>query len=485
MLGKTVPRLWTPPIEGRQLTRETSHGFRVIDFAKRIGIKLRPWQRWLLVHGLELDESLTRYRFRTCLTLVARQNGKTLVKTVLSLWRLYALNSRLVVGTAQDLSQAREVMVEGLLALMDESDYLRQRFDIEVENPKERVGVRHRTLADEYFRLDSARGPRYLIKALNRKAGRGLWGCAELNIDELREQTDFAAWAAVSKIVMAQENSQIWCMSNAGDSSSIVLNQLRSVALAGTDPSLFLAEWSAEDGCALDDRRAWVQANPSLGRGLPEEAIRSALMVDPPNVFRTEVLCQFVDALDPAVDPIAWLACADRQGSMDGQVAMAVDVANDGAHVTAMAASEHDGRVRLKVVGAWDNTVETRRALPDLVALIKPKALGWFPNGPGAALGTATMEKLGGVPIKGTAVSEACMMLADRTAGRAVLQPDDPLLNEHINRTGKIGSRGAWQFRRDAEHTDAAWAAAGALYLALNEPDKPPSRKYLLMPEPS
>jgi len=230
-------------------------------------------------------------------------------------------------------------------------------------------------------------GPRYLIKALNRAAGRGLSDVGEVNIDELREQRDFLGWAAISKVVMAATGPQIWCMSNAGDNSSLLLTHLRSIALAGTDEAMFHAEWSAEDGCELDDQRAWVQANPSLGYpgGPTLAAIRSALATDPAPVFRTEVLCQHVDALDAAVDPFAWQACADRTGTMDGlrrRLALCVEVAGDGAHVAAVVAAElPDGRVRLELVGEWASTQDARRAVPELRDLITRRC--WAGSRPG------------------------------------------------------------------------------------------------------
>ena len=49
------------------------------------------------------------YRFRTVIVLVARQNGKTLLMIVLALWHVYALKSRTVIGTAQDLANAEGV----------------------------------------------------------------------------------------------------------------------------------------------------------------------------------------------------------------------------------------------------------------------------------------------------------------------------------------------------------------------------------------
>ncbi len=503
--GSTLPRHYTQPLPGRRkgddksagcpcrcaLSPETSEGFEVADWAKSIGIELNPWQRWLLIHALERDEACEHPRFRTVLVLVARQNGKTLVKMVLTLFRMYVRGVRLIAGTAQDLSQAREVMNEGLVPLIVDNPTLSERFDPDNEDQAQRRGIWHKTLNDEYFWLDSRwhggraigpHGPRYLIKALNRRAGRGLWDCGEVNIDELREQTDFAGWSSISKVIMANIEAQIWCMSNAGDASSLLLNHLRGVGLAGTDPLMFLAEWSAPEGCELDDRKAWAQANPSLGYTLTERAIEASLS-DPPAVFRTEVLCQFVDQMNAAVDTAAWAAQADPTGSTDGlDRALCFEVAEAGSHVTGIAAAElDDGRVRFEVVGTWESTTAARRALRGLKATWRPKATGWFPGGPGAAISSIMRKTMKAHPIKGAAEIEACMTFADYVTGRRVVHSDDALLNAHVARTSKIGTKGSWTFDRSTpEQIDGALAAAGALYLAVNLRNLPTGRGILL-----
>jgi hypothetical protein len=56
ILGYETPRIFTPP--RRELTPETTHGFACIAFAEEVlEVKLFPWQRWLLLHALELDEA--------------------------------------------------------------------------------------------------------------------------------------------------------------------------------------------------------------------------------------------------------------------------------------------------------------------------------------------------------------------------------------------------------------------------------------------
>lgn len=161
--------------------------------------------------------------------------------------------------------------------------------------------------------LDS--GDRYKVIAATRKA-RGL-SSDLIMMDELREQTTWDAWGAVSKTMMARPSAILFGFSNAGDVSSVVLRHLRAQAHAALgDPdgiaksrealggdeveSLGVFEWSAVPGCDLNDREQWAQANPSLGYGfMTEIALKSAAATDPERVFRTECLCQWVESILP------------------------------------------------------------------------------------------------------------------------------------------------------------------------------------------
>ena len=52
--GHSEPRIFTPPLV--ELTPQTSLGFEAIEFCERfLGLELRPWQKFVLIHGLELD----------------------------------------------------------------------------------------------------------------------------------------------------------------------------------------------------------------------------------------------------------------------------------------------------------------------------------------------------------------------------------------------------------------------------------------------
>ena len=474
LLGKTEPRLWTRPL--RPLSRRTSLGYECCDFMEQVaGEPFDPWQEWVVKHALELNPDGT-FRFRIVLVHVSRQQGKSHLKRGVSLWRMYMNPGTRILGVAQEVRLAREQWTYC-------QDAIRAAPDLAAEF----AGVRN-VNGDEQFWL--ANGSRYRIGAANRKAGRGTSN-DELNIDELREQRSWDAWAALSKTTMARANSQIWCMSNAGDDESVVLNQLIDVARAGTDSTIFLADYSAPDGCELDDWDAIRQANPNLGRRVSAQAIRTALSTDPPEVFRAEVLCQRVANLDAAIDAGRWDGCADAAGSLDahrGRIAAVFDVAPDGRHATlAVAAPLGDGRARVEIAAAWKTTDEARREMPALLAKIRPAALGWFPSGPSAAMATTIRPlalKYNQRPgkrqpadppedgaIAGGRASEVCQELADLVKALRVVHPADPLLDAHVKGASRLFSGDGWRFTRKGEgHVDAAYAAAGAVSLALALP---------------
>jgi len=322
-LGAEVPRIFTPPL--RKLTPKTTLGFAVIEFATDVvGIELFPWQRWLLIHALELlpDGS---FRFRNVVVLVARQNGKSTLSQVLSLFFLYVLGTSLVIGTAQDLDVAEEIW-QGAVDIVEETP--------DLDELKERV-----VKVNGKKSLELKTGERYKVKAANRRAGRGLSGDLIL-LDELREHQSWDAWGAITKTTMARANAQVWALSNAGDATSVVLRYLRKMAHAEigdpdginadddpaalleddnlepdeleveSDGTLGIFEWSAAPGCDVWDRDGWAQANPSLGHGgFTERTVASAAKTDPEWVFRTEVLCQWSDgSLEGPFPPGTWEA---------------------------------------------------------------------------------------------------------------------------------------------------------------------------------
>ncbi|MFJ3957708.1 hypothetical protein [Arthrobacter sp. NPDC090010] len=338
--GYETPRIWTPPLRPLEprtaATEQHTLGYQVIDFATDIlEVTLYPWQRWLLIHMLELTED-GALRFQVVVVLVARQNGKSMLSQVLALWFMMMKGWESVLGTAQDLETAEDIW-QGAVEIIEDDEELKT-FLRKVSN----------TNGKKFLELTN--GSKYKVKAANRKAGRGLHGNL-IMLDELREQQNWDAWGAITKTTRAQLEKLIFCLSNAGDATSVVLRYLRRMAhevlgdpdgicqdMGETGPTaleladiedvdvdeideddfddfeqdpetLAIFEWSAAPNKDKRDREGWKQSNPSAGwnPALTEQQIASECRTDPEWVFRIEVLCQWSDGgMTGPFPPGAW-----------------------------------------------------------------------------------------------------------------------------------------------------------------------------------
>jgi hypothetical protein len=479
-LGSTEPRLYTEPL--RYLDPSTSLGFEFIDFSEQVvGIELLPWQRWWAIHAFELNED-GRFRFRTVLTMVARQNGKTVLMKLVALWKMYLGHAREVLGVAQTRDVAKDTWQE-CIDLVEDDEELSSEL---ASQPRMANG-------QENFQLTN--GARYRIAAANRKGGRSK-SIDLLMIDEIREWLDYEAWGAVSKTTMARKNSQTMAFSNAGDKRSVVLKTLRGSAIGLKNKTLALFEWSAPEGCDLDDRDAWAMANPSMGYTIDEESILSALDSDPAPVFRTEVLCQEVESLDEALDIAAWNSMSDARyiiGSIEKpRIVLGVDVSLDGSHVALIAAAKAaDGLIYVEPIDGWNSTGEAAEHLEGWVNKIQPTALAWLPGGPSGPLATdirgmattrfkGRVEPLKVVEVSGVAVKESCQGLADLVASRRVAHPADPMLDAHVLGAQRYDQGDGWRFaRKGAAPISGVYATAAAVHVLRTIPEETAKRSFV------
>ena len=485
--GSVTPRLWTPPL--RDLTSETSYGFDVIDFARDVvGIELDSWQQWVMIHAGELLPD-GRPRFRVALIIVARQNGKTLLSKILTLYWMFVEQHPLILSTSATLSYAKESWIS-VIQMAKDNPYL-----------KAELGPRavRASIGEEEFR--TLAGSRYKIAAANRRAGRSLT-VHRLILDELREHHSWDTWNAAVHAMNAVPGGQVVAISNMGDDTSVVLDSLRSAAIefieSGVgDPRLGLFEYSAPPGSDPSDVAALAMANPSLGdRVDPDALLGAAARAKAAGGLElaghlTEVMCMRVSKLDSAIDPTAWAACASTTpldlAEHRDKVALCLDVSLSGDHATLVAAAVVDGVVHVEVVAAWAGfgcTKALRADLPDLIREIRPRAFGWFPAGPAAAV-AADLADRGSRdwPPRRVVVEEirgdtaaACMSLAEQISTKDLRHPDDPLLNQHTANAGRLWRGDSWVYqRRGASAIDGVYALAGAVQLARTLPPGPPA----------
>lgn len=355
MKGVTEARVYTPELV--ELTPETSLGFAAIEYAKTVlGKTLYPWQEWALIHALEIAGDLEtgwKFRFRTILFLISRQNGKTVLSEVLASFFMNVLCVESIFGTSLSLDKAEEVWEA---VINDQEAHPELSADID------RVS---RTNGNKRLILNGGR--QYKVGAPTRRAGRGDSNDLVM-LDEIREQRDWETWSAAVASTNAKPNGLVVCFSNAGDPDSVVLRQLRSQAIAvieggsvtdfGGDvngSTLGLFEWSAPDDAETDDMEALAQANPALGYGyLTERALLSNRATFPDNKFRSECMCQQVETILPNPFPDgAWEGGLDINSTIapESELFFGLDLSQDRRWATiAVCGMRDDGHYHIEVV---------------------------------------------------------------------------------------------------------------------------------------
>ncbi len=494
--GYMEPRIWTRPL--RPLTRETSLGYEVIDFAREIlGVEPRPWQRWLLVHALELNPDGS-YRFRKVIALVARQNGKTMLMSVLATWWLAVDSTRhpdrvpplsfKIVGTAQNLDIAREPW--GRVRLWCNPEPSAEEADEAVPALQQATAKVSDTNGKEFIR--AANLAHYEIRAAKNARGKP---AARVLMDELREQENFTAWNATSQTTKSFWSGQLWGISNAGTAKSVVLRKQRDAGLAliasweelvdgeGMDPLAWaeahdtgtaLFEWSAPDGCPLDDEAGLLQANPSCGwGGMTLRSLRADIDGMDEAGFRTEVLCQWVTSdVKPYIDPDAWDELADPSSAIpaDGRVVLSVDVSADrSTSYVAAAGVNADGVAHVEVIARRDGVLwvpgyldRVRAAWPG-VREVAVQSKGC----PASELADALSERGWAVhAVEGQRLGQVAGRLLDRVTDGALRHPSQPVASQQVRLavTRRLGEVEVWSRRDSAGQISGLVAMSQALW---------------------
>lgn len=506
-VGYMVPRIYTPPL--RPLTPETSRGYEVVEFARDIlGIELRPWQKWLLVHALELLED-GQYRFRRVIVLIARQNGKTTLASVLAAWWLQVESCRhpemvpplkfKIVGTAQNLDIAREPW-NAVKLWCDPEPPDEASAEAAVPCLQEATAKVSDTNGKEFIK--AANLAVYEIRAAKNARGKP---AARVLMDELREQENWVAWNATSQTTKSFWSGQLWGLSNAGTAKSVVLARQRDAGLktvaswnelvvdGGMDPSewaeahdgaIGLFEWSAPDGCALDDDAGLLQANPSCGfGGMTLRSLKADIDGMDEAGFRTEVLCQWVTAdVKPYIDPEAWAELADPSSSIpaDGRVVLSVDVSADRSTSYVAAAGEGAGGAEhVEVIARRDGIVWVPGYL-DRVRAAWPgcREVALQTKGcPASELADELAERGWAVHrVEGSDLGAVAGRLRDRVVDGSLRHPPQPVSDQQVRVavTRRLGEVEVWNRRDSAAQISGLVAMSQALWaLETRQPPRP------------
>ena len=289
----------TPRIHSK-LNDLPSKGQEMIDFATELGINLMEWQKFVCINGHKVRPD-GRWAHSELGLIMARQQGKSTLMMLRILTGMFVWGEGLQLASAHRLTTSLETFRQ-IVALIEANPKLE----------KEVKKIRWQHGAEE---IELFGNRRFVVKAAN-NAARGLSKPETIHLDELREYKDEDAWSSMRYSMMAAKNPQVWIYSSAGDQHSVILNKLRERALASatTNDPIGWFEWSAEPDAPIllpsgeMNWPAFAQANPSLGITIHPDNLK-AVINDPPDIVRTEVLAQWVDTINSAIDAQKWALC--------------------------------------------------------------------------------------------------------------------------------------------------------------------------------
>jgi phage terminase large subunit-like protein len=447
--GVQTPRLETPTFD------RPGVGDQLIELAEELGMKLLPWQEHVVRNAHVGGPG--EWAHRVVGLTIARQNGKSALLKLRIAAGLLLWDERLIVATAQ----SREVALETFRGVVDLIE----------GHPKYVAQIKAVTRSYGREELTLRNGCRYRLVAPTAGGARGFSASLAI-IDELREHHSYDAYAAISYTTTVPKG-QLWFASNAGDQSSVVLNDMRRQALAESKPgTMYYAEWSADPQLDVDDPQAWAQANPSMGYLVDAEVLESRLKTDPRPVFETEALCRWVDVLDSPWPPNAWADCGDPDLDLvaGAPTFLAVDVSIDRRHAALVAVQVLDeDKIAAHLMDTWtaDGAIDELSiagAIAPIARSLNARSVAFDRY---TAAGIASRLASVGIPVgdcSGAQFAQACDELLSSMVHGRLIHGAQTTLTEHVLAcVKKPVADGGWRIVR----RQSAGPIAGAVALAM------------------
>jgi phage terminase large subunit-like protein len=454
LVGKTEPRLHT-----KYADNLPSRGQELIDLAIKLGEPLMPWQELVAIESMRVKDD-ERWAFPQIGVLVARQQGKSHLMRLRILWGL--LNGeKLQILSAHKLAVSLEHFNQ-LLDLIEQHDWLMAQ-----------MKKIRRTNGQEEIQFNN--GGRFKVVA-NNAAGRGYAGAETIYLDELREHKDYGAWSAITKTQLAAKNPALYGFSNAGDATSMVLNEMRDRGMAtiqGVTDSLLWLEWSAPPNTNISiESAAW--ANPAMGRTVHVDNIK-ATFNEPEAVVRTEVMCQWVDTLQSPWSPNAWNQCANPDLIVEPgqQTYLAFDVTPRRNQASLVASQIIDGKIALGLVQTFDSDtalddLTIANAVADWAKAYDVTEIAYSKNTGQAVAARLASAGIMTTAIDGRAFAMACDQMLSAMEHSSLIHKDEVTFNKHVSACARIPfAEGGWLIGRRASNANVTGAVAAAMAISL------------------
>lgn len=328
-------------------TCRTSAAPEFIDLSATAGLKLDPWQRFVLTGGLgERDDGRAAAAQVGC--WVPRQNGKGGICEALELGWLFLTHEPLIMHSAHEYKTSQEA-------------FLRIKFLIEnCPDLDRRVNRYWQANGEQGIELTRRHGgARLRFLARSRTSGRGFTGSK--NIGDEAQELAREQMAALLPTMSAVDDPQVWFFGTPPRDGTAWCYLLKNAGEAGAAGVAWF-DWGAAldlaveaDRARLGDRDLWYECNPAMGIRVRESFVAGVELAGLGLDFAAERLgvwpAEVVGDGGGVISAEAWAALADPGSKRVGDVAFAVDVNPARTHTSIAAwGRREDGRGHAELV---------------------------------------------------------------------------------------------------------------------------------------
>lgn len=324
-------------------------------------------------------------------------------------------------------------------------------------------------------------GNRIDFQSRTGKAGRGMTGVKRITLDEAL-YLEPKHVGAVYPTMLTRPGAQVRIGSSAGLLMSEQLRRIRDRGRTGKDKRMAYVEYGAKrrpclradclhsvgtDGCALDDRDLWWQANCALWAGrISEESLEDQRGAMPPAEFMREFLSWWEDpeSLGGALSTARWAEQADPGAERGLDVVFGTDVTEDRSAWVAVAWRRTDGAAQVMLTNEGH-----ARPAHQLTGAVAELAETWG----GTVFGSKAFEDemaREGVPYEAMTTADFTVAsggFADALVAGQIWHGNQPALNQAVKvavwRSAGSGGERAFQLR-DFPEVGPLAAAARALW---------------------
>jgi hypothetical protein len=213
-----------------------------------------------------------------------------------------------------------------------------------------------------------------------------------------------------------------------------------------------------------------MQANPSAGYTISLDNLEAA-MSDEESIVRTELLCQWVSVVNPAINPSNWNAGAKKDLKLDREALtwMAIDLSPNRQEGSLVAAQQEGDNINVVLLQTWTNPInldakQIANDVADWVRKYQTETVAYSRQTSGAVAALLSPAGISTTPIDGSVYGQACDEMLSAITSQRLFHPEQDEFTRQVLSAVKLPFKdGGWYLGRKVSNATICAAVAMAM----------------------